>query len=152
MKKKLKEEQDTNIQQIVAVIININSSSDIKALGQAGFSILCRMTNTDTLNIQPEKKINEAQKLHMQERENEFCKGYIYKWSKEEEFGNCTFAEILATLSEEQKSLYQEIADQISTINSAVKVAYDCNWKHIKLIRTVYSILQEVMARNFPQH
>ena len=139
------------VQKILAIIANINSSTDVQALGRAGFLLLCKIANTDSLHIEPEKKINEAHQLHMKERNTEFCKGYIYKWTKDEEFANKSFSEILGNFTEHQRTIYQKLADSIEKVNSAVQTAYECNWKQIKMIKTVYSILQEVMAKNFPQ-
>ena len=125
--------------------ISIASKSDLKEIGKLSFEKLQMLANNDAGTIQPELRINEAQREHIIGVNEGYKKGYILKKSMEEELKKIPFQYIYDKLTIEQKTLFKEMETLLQRITDIVELAYQLNWKQIALIRKTYCILSESM-------
>jgi len=123
-----------------------NTKTTKMKVGKDVFQLLCEVAGAKE-GINAAAKINESQVNHSKELAQRFAGGYIYHWSLEEEIKHVPFDQIFKKVPETEKEYFFQLAKLLDELAKTTNAVYTLNWKHIALLRRVYSIFFELAFR-----
>ncbi|MFQ5474625.1 MAG: hypothetical protein ACE5DM_02195 [Candidatus Nanoarchaeia archaeon] len=126
-----------------------DAGEDIRGIPKRAFELFCIIANDEKGELRPDEKINESHHTHIKDRSRQFREGYIYHWSIQDELNKVPFAEKFSRLDAGQQNRFQEIAELMDQLSESIDTVYELNWRQIKMMRRVYSILHESLLKYF---
>ncbi len=123
-----------------------NTKTTKMKVGKDVFQLLCEVAGAKE-GINPGTKINEAHVNHSKELAQRFAEGYVYHWSLEEEIKHVPFDQIFKKVPDAEKEYFFQLAKLLDELAKTTAAMYSLNWKHIALLRRVYSIFFELAFR-----
>lgn len=123
-----------------------NTKTTKMKVGKDVFQLLCEVAGAKE-GINAAVKINESHVNHNKELAQRFGEGYIYHWSLEEEIKHISFDQIFKKVPEAEKDYFFQLVKLLDELAKTTNAVYTLNWKHITLLRRVYSLFFELAFR-----
>jgi hypothetical protein len=137
------------VKDLINAARNANSPEELQKIPKDSFKLMCAIANDENGELKPDQRINESHRSHIKDISERFKTGYIYHWSIEDELKKIPFQDIFSRLEKEQQDRFHKLAKDLDKLNESVDVAYQLNWRQISLIRRIYSVLHECLAKYF---